>query len=201
MNKFDKLQETFSSHRLQPYLKQAQHNKSKAHELYLYNLEVSEILYYNIHWFEITLRNKINHKLIEVYGDNWHKSIPLIDYEQEKLREISAYHQETQNITPELNLGFWNGLFKPCYDDLWRRELRDIFATERILQKTIYHKIIHIRKIRNRIAHYEPILNVRVSKNVVPSPENVLQDIRYCLEMLESDFIDYLKKLPNPPLI
>ena len=214
MKKFEKLQSIISEPRLSSYLKIAKNDKEKAYHLYLYNLEISQILYHNIHWLEIILRNAINQKLIEAEGNNWYQSDFLDRDEEKQIREILERHEEKQGkrkkqglsyqklnnatIMGKLNFGFWSGLFKPCYDDFWRHELRHIFSTdENLFRPRIYRQLNNIRIIRNRIAHHEPIFRAQSSKNLIVISQNIYNDIYSIIKILEPECLKYLKKIPD----
>ena len=214
MKKFKKLQNIISEPRLSSYLNFANNDEEKAYHLYLYNLEISQILYHNIHWLEIILRNAINQQLIKTEGDNWYESDFLGRAEEKQISEIFQRHEEKQEkrnkrglpyqglnntkIIGEINFGFWNGLFKPYYEKLWRHELRHIFLTnERLLCSNIYRQLSSIRIIRNRIAHHEPILRVQISKNLIVTPQDICTDIYNIIEMIEFECLEYLKEMPD----
>ncbi|WP_197696971.1 hypothetical protein [Bradyrhizobium sp. ORS 285] len=60
-------------------------------------------------------------------------------------------------MVAELNFGFWSSLFGRHSNHLWQH-LRPIFQTSGIQRKDIAVQLENLRALRNRVAHYEPIL-------------------------------------------
>src|ERR1700678_3064171 len=60
-------------------------------------------------------------------------------------------------IVAELSFGFWTGLTGPKYDVLWRDHLVKIFPRRPVQRTEVPPHLNTIRKLRNRIAHHEPI--------------------------------------------
>jgi hypothetical protein len=61
-------------------------------------------------------------------------------------------------VVAELSFGFWTGLTGPKYDVLWRDHLVKIFPSRPVQRTEVQTRLNSIRKLRNRIAHHEPIL-------------------------------------------
>ncbi|MCH9844780.1 MAG: Abi family protein [Alphaproteobacteria bacterium] len=203
MNDITILQEIISEPRFASYLKHANDDANQAYQLYLHNLEVSSILYYNIHWVEIILRNAINVRLSQKIGEDWYQRI-IRKEEQKQLDTILERHHEQQkknhsipdlshdDIIAKLSFGFWAGLFKGKYQQLWEHHLVYIFDTpeQELKRADINHQLWHLNKIRNRIAHYEPVILSRT----LPKTE---KEIDYIIKILSPQIANYLKKLPN----
>lgn len=70
------------------------------------------------------------------------------------------------NLVAELNFGFWVNIFNLYYDTLWRHCLRQAFTpqTGSLERKQLSKNLHPILKLRNRIAHYEPILDYDLPK-------------------------------------
>lgn len=60
-------------------------------------------------------------------------------------------------MVAELNFGFWSSLFGPKSNHLWAA-LRPVFQTQVLKRGIMAQKLRDLRRLRNRIAHYEPIL-------------------------------------------
>ena len=58
----------------------------------------------------------------------------------------------------ELTLGFWSSLFGRDATHLWQH-LRPIFQAKGIQRGLIAGQLRDLRLLRNRVAHYEPILS------------------------------------------
>jgi hypothetical protein len=61
-------------------------------------------------------------------------------------------------VVAELSFGFWTGLTGPKYDVLWRDHLVKFFPSRPVQRTEVQTRLNSIRKLRNRIAHHEPIL-------------------------------------------
>lgn len=68
------------------------------------------------------------------------------------------------SIIAQLSFGFWVNLFNYPYDTLWRHCLRKTFAADKLERKQISGMLHPLLKLRNRIAHYEPILGYDLAK-------------------------------------
>ncbi|MCH9845296.1 MAG: Abi family protein [Alphaproteobacteria bacterium] len=195
-----------SEPRFASYLRRNDGNINKAYQQYMYNLEVSAVLYQNIHWLEIALRNAINAKLREEKGDRWYHENFIVETERNNVNDIVMRPSARQplsnaDMVAQLNFGFWCGLFKNRYELLWRQELRDIFTCSvQLRRRNIEMKLRSIKYVRNRIAHYEPILTVRISQNQQATPDIVNTLIIDILTMLEFDADCYVKPIPDYPL-
>ena len=161
------LESFISSQRLQRYLEQAQGNAHEATVHYLYNLETSQNLYGLLHWLEIGLRNRINKALSGYAAPTWFNtaSLSLAPIEEQQLsKAIDGLIRERKpldngGIVAALHFGFWINLFNSPYEELWRRCLRQVFANHPtvLTRKAIRIELGHVHRIRNRVAHYEPI--------------------------------------------
>lgn len=163
-----------SAERLETYLRMAQGSPAQAVTLYSQNLQHCSVLYTRLHWLEIGLRNAINRELSQKYGHDWYdntqimlnaKDISQIEKAKEQLRKENK-PLTNSNIIAQLSFGFWVNLFNYPYDTLWRHCLRRTFATQtaKLERKQISGTLHPILKLRNRIAHYEPILSYNLPK-------------------------------------
>lgn len=105
----------------------------------------------------------------EKYGDDWYKNgiPPLGNY---ALNDIAAAVADLEKkgeevslggIVAELRFSFWIGLIGPGYDTtLWRGALYKAFtARSGMPRKRVHGRFNVLRRLRNRIAHHEPIFN------------------------------------------
>ena len=69
-------------------------------------------------------------------------------------------------MVAELSFGLWVNLFNFPYEKIWRFPLRHAFAGYKgtLERREISKKLHPILKLRNRIAHYEPILGYDLPK-------------------------------------
>lgn len=177
---YDILAHFLSPDRLATYMRKAQHDKEKAAELYIENLNQCSLLYGKLHWLEVGLRNAMNRKLSQKYGGAWFDSphIGLTDKDISQIEKAKAQLQKenkplsNSNIIAQLSFGFWVNLFNNDYDTLWRHCLRRTFAADKLERKRISRTLHPLLKLRNRIAHYEPILGYNL-----PSMQQDMVDI------------------------
>ncbi|RXK13499.1 hypothetical protein CP965_06765 [Halarcobacter mediterraneus] len=163
------LESSISKDRLKHYSNICHTNDKKTLIIkYLYNIELSKSLYFSLQKYEITLRNNI-HNILSKELDNefWFDIENFLNkksYEKivEAKRNIKK-EKTSGRIISELNLGFWTALFKGEYEQkIWNKYRKDIFPSmpkNSLTNKQLRIKIDEIRKLRNKIFHYETIIN------------------------------------------
>lgn len=153
-------------------------NHQNALDLYAWNAQVSAAFLAPLHICEVSVRNAISEAIEAQYGSNWHlspgfeQSLPWshIGYNQKKdLQDVrkklqSAGMLTTGKLIPELKFVFWQKMLTGRHDPrLWNTYLTQIFPNlpsgQSISQsrQALYDDLEHIRKLRNRIAHHEPV--------------------------------------------
>lgn len=137
---------------------------------YYWNVQLSEALYPALQALEVVLRNALHNALFHDFRtENWIDLPFLYPKEQEAIRQAktSLLKQkkplEINRIVAELHFGFWTSLFDVRYEHkqtIWPRLLINIFPnipkplrTRQYLSK----QLNRIRRLRNRVFHYEPI--------------------------------------------
>lgn len=151
----------------------------QAIHLYAWNAQVSAALMAPLHICEVVIRNAVSEALEAVYGPRWpwsvgfEQSLPArrVGYSQGKdLQDARRSKATTGKVIPELKFVFWQKMFTSRYDArLWVPHIATIFqnlpqgpnspqAIEQYRQ-AIYNELEHIRTLRNRIAHHEPIFS------------------------------------------
>jgi hypothetical protein len=149
------------------------HNDLAALALYAWNAQVSAAFLAPLHICEVVVRNAVSETLEAVYGARWPWSggfeqslpAPRLGYSQRKdLQSALSRAPTTGKIIPELKFVFWQKMFTGRNDArLWNFYLLKAFPglnaarTISHLRKGIYDDLEHIRTLRNRIAHHEPI--------------------------------------------
>ncbi len=171
---YEALENFLSVDRMATYLRLANSNKEKAIVLYQENLKQCQIFYAQLHWLEIGLRNAINFQLSKKYGDAWfdNANIGLNEKDKSQIQKAKKnLEKEGKSVTngslvSAVNFGFWVNLFNLYYDTLWRHCLRQAFKpkTGSLERKQLSKRLHPILKLRNRIAHYEPILDYDLEK-------------------------------------
>jgi hypothetical protein len=141
--------------------------------LYRWNVELSAALMVPIHLCEITVRNAASDALEAVYGPQWPWSPglrqaltnPLHGYRpRQDLIDTASAHSTAGKVVAELKFAFWESIFTSRHDTrLWTPHLRRVFPNVDNsipvgqVRSDIRARLGHIRILRNRIAHHEPI--------------------------------------------
>lgn len=150
-----------SNDRLHTYINWANQNQAAAIELYSLNMAISEAFYTPLHLLEISLRNAIHNKMLNQYGAGWFSNNQLVTNYVQQQKVQQAYNKlgvgaSDSQIIAELTFGFWTALFSPNSHHLWQH-LSRIF-NHPVQRRNIAGKLNNIRRLRNRIAHHEPII-------------------------------------------
>lgn len=159
------LERTLSTDRLRPYQVSVDGSIELAIRLYEQNTLLAESLYGILQGLEISLRNTIHGQLASDFGGaEWYDVLKLEPEQVAMLRKAKdglskeGKPLDSGRIVAELSFGFWTGLTGPKYDALWRDHLVKIFPRRPVQRVEVQTRLNSIRKLRNRIAHHEPIL-------------------------------------------
>ncbi|GIH91801.1 hypothetical protein Psi01_24310 [Planobispora siamensis] len=166
---FQKVCDAVSTERLQPFFRTCDGRLEHALRLYAWNIEISSAFHGPLHCLEVVLRNALNRELTTLLhrSDWWHA--PALDLDASARRSVlQACATVAQNYTSptnghviaELSFGFWTSLLGTGnrYDmRLWRPALHRAFPHYRGPRRALHQDLYHLRKPRNRIAHYEPV--------------------------------------------
>jgi len=143
--------------------------------LYAWNAQVSAAFLTPLHFCEVVVRNAAADALEAVYGARWPwnsvfvLSLPSpsarnIYNPRADLRGVASKQVSTGKVIPELKFVFWQELFTHRHDvRLWDAHLKRVFPehdptkTMIEIRRSIYGDLEAIRRLRNRIAHHEPI--------------------------------------------
>jgi hypothetical protein len=168
MQNYTQFENLLSFQRMNRYLIACYQDKQKALVLYKLNSQLSQTMFGVVALFEIALRNKINnhYKFVNsnwlvngfLHSNNCTNSIKDIEETRPELqRDGKSFTND--NILTKLTLNFWKMLFAPQQFRAGGNSLLEIFVNipPNVSQNNIYNKIDKIRKLRNRIAHHEPI--------------------------------------------
>lgn len=166
--KEEKIKIIFSEQRLRKFIERFDGDFQSAIALYKLNITISQSFYPLLAIVEITLRNKVFNVLskndtqnswIEQFG-----SYPELIEEISKAKQIIIKRGEDINegkLIAELTFGFWTQLFNSKYEnELWK-PLRLAFSNipkNKRQRKKVSAPLNRIRKFRNRVFHYEPII-------------------------------------------
>lgn len=148
----------------------------KALSLYMWNAQVSSAFLVPLHLCEIVIRNAISDVLAAVYGPEWpwspgfERSLPkpAKGYRPtDDLINARRNQHTTSKVIPELKFVFWQMMLTGRFDKrLWNKYLVTAFpnagnqtSSSSEVRQRLYTELELIRKLRNRIAHHEPILS------------------------------------------
>lgn len=138
--------------------------------VYRWNTLLAESLYPSLQTIEIILRNALHAAISEHFGDSeWIFNPKILQpkelieaTKQEELLKRVGQNFVIGKVIAELNFGFWTSLLDARYEMiLWRSKIiKNTFpympGRERMRHNLSRH-FNQIRKLRNRIFHYEPI--------------------------------------------
>lgn len=141
--------------------------------LYAWNAQVSAALMAPLHICEVVIRNAVADALAAVYGPDWPWQQVFITSLPNPTRgynpradilNVRAGQPTTGKVIPELKFVFWQTLFTRRFDDrIWQPHMRAVMPcldpakTIAQLRGSIYGELDQLRRLRNRIAHHEPI--------------------------------------------
>jgi len=199
---YDELRKAISDDRLKPY----RHGNTLGEERkvfasYIWNTAISECLCPLLHGLEVTLRNSINDAAVAAFGERWFDNL-LKDHERATLTKLKN-SLNVQTLTPGqfisgVTLGFWASLFLSRYEQvLWPRLLRDVLPHMPRRPRTrqnVYDRIEKIRKLRNRVYHYEPIFHW---KDIDKQHDEILEMIGW----LNQPMLEVAKMLDRFPVV
>jgi hypothetical protein len=167
------LQQAISPARLQTYLRQTHFNSRRALALYEWNTRAGAALYPVLQVNEVVLRNAVNAALLAAYGASWPTSAGFL--RALPARERAGLEAETRNLKRRLGkpptvgdvvaaqtYWFWVFMFTHRFEDrIWSRRFPDAFphAPHHVSRAVVHQRAESIRRLRNRIAHHEPLLS------------------------------------------
>ncbi|KZY34494.1 hypothetical protein A3731_40680 [Roseovarius sp. HI0049] len=168
------LPHVLSAPRFATYLRAAGHNRTRALELYHWNLQASAAFLIPLHVFEVVLRNAIVEAVEARHGGAWPwtegfvRSLPdprAPAYSPKRdLLNCARRLPTAGKIVAELRFVFWERMLTSRHRGrLWDSQFFHVFpcaprgvaANQR--REELRADVEEIRKLRNRIAHHEPI--------------------------------------------
>ncbi|WP_066168865.1 Abi family protein [Aliarcobacter cryaerophilus] len=171
---------------------------------YLENLVFSKKAYIPLSILEISLKNSINDLLTDKLGENWLENKDFLTNDSlrkiEEAKKILYKRAELiskSKIIAELSFGFWVNLFKKPYEKKLRtKDIQKIFTNlppkkEKIINReVIYKELNHIRNFRNRVFHYEKVINK-------DNYNQIFDEIDEVLFYFDKELFDCVKKANN----
>ena len=181
------LQSVLSSPRFDTYLLACDNDSYKASQLYAWNAAVSAASMLPAHFAEISIRNAASYVLERVYGSRWPweetflRSLPAPRGRKynprSDLEMVSRRYTTTGKVIAELKLAFWAKLFTARNDTrLWESNILNALpgsqhTDTRILRAHVYTRLNALRRLRNRIAHHEPIFTRELNQDLIGMKE------------------------------
>lgn len=168
---------------------------------YLWDMTLSEALYPSLHSLEIGLRNTLHNTLTQDVNNSLWFDLPNILLPDEANRVYEAKQELTNvgkpldpgRIVAELSFGFWTSLLNARYEQrLWPRLLQSAFpAMPRTLRnrKNISRRLNEIRKLRNRVFHYESVSRIpsltRKHADILEAISWINPELRSMVELID----------------
>lgn len=156
---------------------------------YEQNLVFSKKAYILLSVLEVALRNSIDTFLTKDSQKKVDDAIKLLVRRKE--------HTPKDKIIAELSFGFWVNLFKAPYaKNLRINDLKKIFPNlppkqvKLINREYLFKRLNHIRKFRNRVFHYEKVLDK-------DAYNNIFDEIEELLEYFDKELCNFSKKINN----
>lgn len=150
--------------------------------LYAWNAQVAAAMLSPLHICEVVIRNAASDAISFVYGAEWPwsegflKSLPNPKVGYNPRKDLTYTRQgktSVGKVIPELKFVFWQTLFTKRFDHrLWSHHLHcvmphlDKSLTINELRQLIYGELEQLRKLRNRIAHHEPIFRRNIGDDL-----------------------------------
>jgi hypothetical protein len=178
-----------SEPRFATYLQYCGNDRTKALNLYQWNLQLSSAFIIPLHILEVSIRNAVVEALEDVHTSNWPWNQGFIISLPDKpssysprrnLMEVARRQTTMGKVVADLNFVFWEKMFTSRHDSrIWNNHIKSLFPnaptimTVRQIRACIHDDIREIRELRNRIAHHEPIF----SRSVRDDYNNILKII------------------------
>ncbi|ELR64653.1 hypothetical protein C942_02224 [Photobacterium marinum] len=171
---------SLSEERFSPYMYKAGHDYEKAFNLYLYNARLSKAFLFPLHALEVALRNKMQSIFAKEFCDDWHEDEDFREMlSEDGLKSLdraikNATTTDIEDVVANTTFELWTYLLHPQYSDFWRQNFTKLCGSN-ISRGQFYGKVKTLNDFRNRIAHYEPILE----KNCFQRHLDILEVIKY----------------------
>jgi len=167
-----------SSKRMRRYLNACGGDKRKAQMLYRLNLRLSQEMFTVISCYEVSLRNAIDRIMSEAMGEDWLRDAilpggffdnPLFSRTTRIMHK--AYNELVENknyscskMLSAMEFGVWKYMFSASQYRASGRRLLKVFpnkpkssAQMQYNNQYVFNEMDAINRLRNRIAHHEPI--------------------------------------------
>lgn len=189
---YPNIKNALSHPRLATYEKYTQ-NTEQALSLYQWNLQISSALFECLAVCEAVIRNAVANAMQAEHGADWAFNVRFVRSMQQNRRNelLNARQETTEQAICELPFVFWQGFFTVRFDDeIWKKHWAVALpnakhADLQAMRTEVFENLEKIRKLRNRIAHHEPIFN----RNPQGDYKRIIKIISYCSQ----DTADWVK--------
>lgn len=169
-----KLENIISSARLSKYKVDMNGDLKKSLLLYQWNADVSGAFLPVLQALEVIIRNAVSNAITQVYGADWAKdntfqlSLPDNKDQRKPLKDKAEKHSDINKIIADMNFIFWQKLFTRRFvKNIWANHLTTAFPNIGSTSVSVlYNELDQIRRLRNRVAHHEPIFNRDLMKDL-----------------------------------
>ena len=168
-----------SPQRFDTFVRAAGGDLETALRLYAWNIEISSAFWGSFHMLEVSLRNTLHTQLVTLAKrDDWWNARLLLPRDSKKdllhndtkkivqeaistakgKQTAKGEELESGHVVAELSFGFWIGMLANRYHQrLWEKTFVHTFPHYTGLRIPLHDDLERLRKLRNRIAHHEPI--------------------------------------------
>ena len=177
---FSHVYAALSPDRISTYLDLAKDKPPSLHDalaLHAWNSRVGGLLLSQLAVCEVVIRNAAADVLTAVYGSQWPWDhgfyLSLSNHGRKQLTEARTGQTRTGKVIAELSFGFWEHLFVTVHDPvLWTPHIHNAFPNLPLglaayqARGDIHNRLSRLRKLRNRIAHHEPLMKLPLAARV-----------------------------------
>lgn len=176
-----KIVNSLTIERLSSY-KNSEYSDSKNQlSMYSWNSALCAALYPWLSMLEVSLRNAMDKAIRDDRNNDHWFDLPYFDnlpIEEAKKKILTQNKEITPGrIIAELNFGYWTRLFSTRYETkqvIWPRLIKPIFPDlpkALCVRESLSKRIQDLRKLRNRVYHYEPIWHFNLNQNFIELQE------------------------------
>jgi len=169
------LPDVLSAPRFATYLRSADNDRERALMLYRWNMAVSAAFAIPLHLLEIASRNGVVQGIEAIHGEAWPWTRGFILTLQNPtdrakfnprhaLQKCARRHRTTGKVVADMNFGFWERILLGAqHPIIWNTQFDPCFPGSPATQsptarrEELRRDLERIRKLRNRVAHHEPI--------------------------------------------
>lgn len=178
------IERALSSARLAPYYAIAQGDREFALQHYLWNARLAKAFLFPLQVAEVVTRNTMYNSLAAIHGPDWLTAQPFALAPESALSLSRALARLPANPMPDeivaaLTFDFWSNLFRKHYDPVWDAAALALTfpdAQGGVTRRQVQQLVAPINRLRNRIAHHEPIHQMAHRQEL----SRILELIGYC---------------------